>query len=68
MDIYINTRGVGLAEAFEQKCRDDYGLPADRRCDANEAEEPFVASVEKPRTPLVVGIVQAPKSTPAYVS
>lgn len=31
VNMYINTRGVGLAEAFEHKCRNQYGLPADRR-------------------------------------
>lgn len=31
VEMYINTRGVGLAEAFESKCRKDYGLPPDRR-------------------------------------
>lgn len=31
VEMYINTRGVGLAEAFENKCRTEYGLPPDRR-------------------------------------
>eukprot|EP00903_Cladosiphon_okamuranus_P021987 g20217.t1 len=29
--MYINTRGVGLAEAFEKKCREEHGLPPNRR-------------------------------------
>lgn len=31
VEMYINTRGVGLAEAFEEKCREEHGLPPNRR-------------------------------------
>ena len=31
VEMYINTRGVGLAEAFENKCREEHGLPPNRR-------------------------------------
>lgn len=31
VEMYINTRGVGLAEAFEKKCREEHGLAPNRR-------------------------------------